>query len=105
TAKPTDTAGLMWHPEMWPIAYAIVRSESPNAKETPKNPMPTWGNAAASTALPQPANTSQNVPIISAKNLFPKFIQILPGLAGEVTDRRRRNRFESDPDHIADLRK
>jgi hypothetical protein len=28
--------------------------------------MPTWGNAAAITALPQPAKVSQNVPIASA---------------------------------------
>src|SRR5579862_957369 len=34
--------------------------------------MPTVGNAAASTALPQPPNTSQNVPISSANALLPK---------------------------------
>ncbi len=30
--------------------------------------MPTSGNAAASTALPQPPRTSQNVPMSSADN-------------------------------------
>lgn len=34
--------------------------------ETPRRPMPTCGNAAANTALPQPPSTSQNVPRNSA---------------------------------------
>ena len=42
-------------------------SVSPNARETPKNPMPKPGNAAASTALPHPPKTSQDVPSKSAK--------------------------------------
>ena len=48
------------------MAYAIVRTVRPNANDTPSSPIPTSGNAAASTALPQPPNTSQNVPISSA---------------------------------------
>jgi hypothetical protein len=39
----------------------------PKAKETPSNPMPTFGNAAARTALPQPPNTNQKVPRNSAE--------------------------------------
>ena len=39
--------------------------------------MPTSGNAAASTALPQPPSTSQNVPIASATYFF-AFIQVSP---------------------------
>ncbi len=65
-----ETAGLRWQPEMWPIAKAIVRTVRPKASETPSRPMPTSGNAAASTALPQPPSTSQNVPKNSAKYLF-----------------------------------
>jgi hypothetical protein len=34
--------------------------------------MPTWGNAAASTALPQPPKTSQNVPMNSAASFLTK---------------------------------
>jgi hypothetical protein len=51
---------------MWPIANAIVINDSPNANDTPSQPIPTPGTPAANTALPQPANTSQNVPSISA---------------------------------------
>ena len=43
-----------------------VSTVSPNASATPANPIPSSGNAAASTALPQPPRTSQNVPISSA---------------------------------------
>src|SRR5687768_13154947 len=44
----------------------MVTTVRPNASETPTRPMPTSGNFAASTALPQPPNTSQNVPNNSA---------------------------------------
>jgi hypothetical protein len=40
--------------------------------------MPTSGNAAASTALPQPPNTSQNVPRSSAAALFVRVILSTP---------------------------
>src|SRR5687767_6195374 len=40
----------------------MVSTVRPKASETPKRPMPTWGKAAAMTALPQPAKVSQNVP-------------------------------------------
>jgi hypothetical protein len=64
--KPTVTAGLKWAPEIGPSAYAIVSTLSPNARATPAKPMPRPGNAAASTALPQPPSTNQNVPHSSA---------------------------------------
>lgn len=48
----------------------MVTTLSPNASDTPTRPMPTWGNPAAITALPQPAKVNQNVPIISARYLF-----------------------------------
>src|ERR1700745_1242553 len=38
----------------------------PNARLTPKKPMPRAGKPAASTALPQPAKVNQNVPRNSA---------------------------------------
>src|SRR6187549_3089764 len=44
----------------------MVSTVRPNATETPSRPMPTFGKAAASTALPQPPSTSQNVPMNSA---------------------------------------
>ena len=48
------------------MAKAIVRTVRPKASDTPSSPIPTSGNAAARTALPQPPRTSQNVPINSA---------------------------------------
>src|SRR5258705_8960959 len=44
----------------------MVNTERPKANATPSSPMPTCGNAAASTALPQPPKTSQSVPRNSA---------------------------------------
>src|ERR1700730_10172710 len=48
----------------------MVTTLSPNASDTPSNPIPTCGNAAAITALPQPAKVNQNVPIASARYFF-----------------------------------
>src|SRR5207249_6926755 len=70
--RPIVTAGLKCPPETWPTAEAIVNTERPKANETPSSPMPTCGNAAASTALPQPPKTSQSVPRNSADNLCVK---------------------------------
>src|SRR5689334_4431625 len=56
----------MWQPEMGPMVYTIVKSVSPKARATPAKPIPRAGNAAASTALPQPPKTSQKVPNVSA---------------------------------------
>jgi hypothetical protein len=54
------------------MAKAMVSTVSPKAKDTPNKPIPTFGKAAANTALPQPPKTSQNVPINSAAKRFPK---------------------------------
>src|ERR1700752_48831 len=48
------------------MAYAIVRTVRPKAKDTPAKPIPSSGNAAANTALPHPPNINQNVPTNSA---------------------------------------
>src|SRR5437870_3400326 len=48
------------------MAKAIVSTVRPNASETPTNPIPRLGKAAASTALPQPPSTSHKVPMNSA---------------------------------------
>ena len=80
TAKPTETAGFRWYPEMWLMAYAIVTTVKPNARDTPRKPIPNWGKAPASTALPQPPKTGQNVPINSAHALFESDIWNLPEL-------------------------
>ena len=52
------------------MANAIVSTVRPKANATPSSPMPTFGKAAASTALPQPPSTSQNVPMNSAASRF-----------------------------------
>src|SRR3954462_6345808 len=62
---------------MGPTAYAIVSTVRPNASETPSSPMPTFGKAAASTALPHPPSTSQNVPMNSADS-FENTAPLLP---------------------------
>ena len=71
TDRPTETAGFRWQPEIWPMAYAIVRTVRPKAKDTPIKPIPTPRKAAARTALPHPPKTSQNVPMNSAVQRFP----------------------------------
>ena len=48
------------------MAYAMVSTVRPNANDTPSSPIPTFGKAAARTALPQPPSTSQKVPTNSA---------------------------------------
>src|ERR1700744_5018623 len=48
----------------------MVTTLSPNVSDTPTRPMPTCGKVAAITALPHPANVSQNVPINSAAYFF-----------------------------------
>src|ERR1700733_9343458 len=44
----------------------MVSTVKPNANATPRKPIPNAGNAAASTALPQPPKVSQKVPKNSA---------------------------------------
>src|SRR6185369_1581150 len=48
----------------------MVRTVRPNARATPSSPIPTSGNAAASTALPHPPNTSQKVPMNTAASFL-----------------------------------
>ena len=76
----TVTAGLKWPPEMCPNAYAPVSTASPNASATPSRPTPTSSKRALSTAVPQPANTNQNVPISSTASRRPS-----PGGVGSPT--------------------
>src|ERR1035437_4631100 len=64
--NPTVTAGLKCAPEIGPNASPPVSTVSPNASATPPKPIPSFGNAAARTALPHPPSTSQNVPMNSA---------------------------------------
>src|SRR5262245_52179405 len=78
THRPAVTAGLRWQPEMWPMAKAIVSTVRPKASATPTSPIPmligelpsVTSTLAASTALPQPPNTSQDVPRNSAPSRF-----------------------------------
>jgi hypothetical protein len=48
----------------------MVITVRPKANDTPSNPIPTLGNAAAKTALPHPPRTNQKVPINSAPYFF-----------------------------------
>src|SRR5687768_2374561 len=61
-ARPTVMAGLKCAPETWPTAYAMVSTVRPKASDTPSH----WTFSLASTAVPQPPKTSQNVPKNSA---------------------------------------
>src|SRR4030095_8655398 len=57
----------------------MVKTVRPKASDTPANPIPSPGKPAASTALPQPPNTNQNVPMNSAVALLDRDIcDILP---------------------------
>lgn len=63
---------------MGPMAKAIVITEIPKAKLTPRSPIPTPGKAAAKTALPQPPKTNHAVSVglcvsgrFSSKELIP----------------------------------
>src|SRR6185437_3715723 len=62
TSIPIVTAGLMWQPEIGPMANAMASRESPNARATPT--LPTFPPAI--TAVVNPANTRTNVPNNSA---------------------------------------
>src|ERR1041384_3779283 len=62
----------------------MVRTVSPNASATPAKPIPSWGNAAASTAAPQPPRTNQAVPMNSAASLRIMVIALPRSLAGIV---------------------
>src|SRR5688500_14381896 len=55
----------------------MVTTVRPKASDTPTIPMPTSGNAAARTALPQPPNTSQKVPNSSATARFARGMSAL----------------------------
>src|SRR5258708_20951483 len=57
------------------MAKAMVSTGSPKARAKPTNPIPRPGNAAASTALPQPPKTNQKVPRNSARDRFVRVIR------------------------------
>src|SRR6516225_4147104 len=61
----------------------MVNTVSPKAKATPRKPMPRFGKAAASTALPHPPKTSQKVPTNSAAARLDSGIQTTPFLMDE----------------------
>src|SRR6476646_12297086 len=62
TNIPRVTAGLIWQPEIGPMAKAMANRESPNAMATPT--LPTFPPAI--TAVVNPAKTRTNVPNNSA---------------------------------------
>ncbi len=70
---PKVMAGLIWHPDIPPMAYAIATTDRPKAKATPSVPTPSPHEPATSPvnmALPHPMITSTMVPINSAKYFF-----------------------------------
>src|SRR6478609_5665621 len=60
------TAGLMWHPDTWPIVYAIASSARPNASAMPRVPIV----STARIAVPGPTIMRTNVPTISAAKIL-----------------------------------
>ena len=67
---PNVIAGLIWHPEIPPIVYAIATTDKPKAKAVP---ITVSGSALLQpklTAVPHPIRTSTIVPNISAKYFF-----------------------------------
>src|SRR5450631_1182371 len=67
------------------MAYAIVSTVNPNARATPTHPMPSDGNAAASTALPHPPSTSHRVPMNSAVRRFDMGMELPPLYDCDIT--------------------
>src|SRR5262245_48654450 len=63
----------------------MVSTVKPKASATPCNPIPTLGNAADRTALPQPPKTSQKVPMNSAARR--RGISISPFIGGGTARR------------------
>ena len=66
---PKVMAGFIWHPDMFPIQYAIATTDKPKANATPIVPVPAPTMSAvppANTALPHPSNTRTIVPNSSA---------------------------------------
>ena len=66
---PIVIAGLIWHPDIDPIVYAMATTDRPKAKAI-VNTAATEVAPPFITAAPHPIKTSTIVPIISAKNLF-----------------------------------
>src|SRR5574344_1667746 len=66
---PSVMAGLIWHPEIPPMVYAIVTTETPKATATVKT-CAVVPHPPLKIAEPQPMKTSTIVPIISAKYFF-----------------------------------
>src|SRR5579864_9198663 len=112
--SPRLTAGFKWHPEMCPIAKAMVRTVSPKARATPAYPMPTLGTPAASTAEPHPPKTSQKVPKNSAAARLPIGMGDLlsrmknMSLRGPVSSERKRvaqgDRNQKDETYLTQVR-
>ena len=67
--RPSVTAGFRWQPEMCPMAIGHRQHGESEGERDAEQADADLGKAAASTALPQPPRTSQNVPRNSATNL------------------------------------
>ena len=67
---PSDTAGLIWHPDILPMLYAIATITRPKANAVKIYPLPDAESQPTSIAVPQPKVTSTAVPISSAMYFF-----------------------------------
>jgi hypothetical protein len=70
---PRVIAGLIWQPEIPPIAYAMATTERPKAIAVPTTDAVSTPQFRL-TAAPHPKNVSTNVPTISAKYFFITFL-------------------------------
>src|SRR3954469_9312759 len=90
--NPSVTAGLMWQPEMLPMAYAITSNDRPKPRATPRTcTLPLGKNPpVASTAVPGPPSISTKVPMVSAPSI--RTLRVMPvaspDVAREPPDRR-----------------
>ena len=77
------------------MAKAMVSTVRPKAKDTPSNPIPTSGKAAARTADPQPPRTSHSVPMNSAASFGAIFrsLPVLPCVEGSASALPFRKRY------------
>src|SRR5262249_32017618 len=76
----TVTAGLMWQPEIGPIAYAIAVTARPKAKALGRRPPGAALTQPPIATDPQPISTRTAVPIASARYFLSASLIVSPVL-------------------------
>lgn len=77
---PNVMAGLMWQPDIPPIAYAMATTDKPNARAVPITVAARLGSDDVHdklTAVPQPIRTRTMVPTISAMYFFMSLLLVV----------------------------